>query len=102
MIDIGKRIYEARKYKGISQSELAEKVGYSTQTILHYEKDITEPTFFAVQLIAEALDISLDDLLYREFPELTGEQLKRLRKDRKISAKRLADYLGVNEETVCS
>lgn len=62
--EIGQRIRRIRKAKGISQEQLAEKVGISTTHMSHIETANTKlslPVFIA---IAETLEVSTESLLY--------------------------------------
>lgn len=53
---------EIRKAKGISQSELAKKIGVSPQAIHQFENGLT-PTIERAVEIAQALEITLDELI---------------------------------------
>jgi len=61
--DIGKKIKEAREKKGLSQRELADKIGVSEKTLRRYEKG-TDITVGTLKKIADVCDVS--------FYELTG------------------------------
>lgn len=53
----------------LSQEELAEKVGVTRQTVAKWEVGESEPTLEKSKLLAEALGVTLDDLVNFE-PEL--------------------------------
>lgn len=59
-------ISELRTSKGVSQEELAEKVGVHQTFISHIEKGIKTPTVSMLVAIADELDCSTDYLLDRE------------------------------------
>jgi len=60
---IGSKIQFYRKKKRLSQNELANLIGYSSnKTISKLENDLFYPTYKTLKLIASALDVSLDDL----------------------------------------
>ena len=63
--DIGNRIAEIRRERGLSQDELAELSRLSRISIARYETGKIEPGAKALGRIAEALDISSDVLLGR-------------------------------------
>lgn len=63
MIAIGKRIKAARKAKGMSQQDLAEKIGIAQQTINRYESGKMIPRFIRLLKIAEALNVPIDSLV---------------------------------------
>ena len=58
------RLKEARCKKGLSQSQLAELVGVSRQTINAIEKGDYNPTIRLCIAICKALDKTLDDLFW--------------------------------------
>lgn len=62
-MDIGQRIKAARKAIGLTQDQLAQKSGVATITIRQYETGKRQPRIEQLQAIADALNISLDDLL---------------------------------------
>lgn len=59
---IGSRIAKARRAAGMSQQELADKIGTGQTTISSWERERTEPTRDDVQRVAKALNIPLTDL----------------------------------------
>ena len=60
---LGMRISEYRKRKGYKQDELAEKLGVSAQAISKWENDVSCPDIMLLTSLADALGVSLDDLL---------------------------------------
>jgi transcriptional regulator with XRE-family HTH domain len=59
MQELGARIREARKARGLSQANLAERVEVSRATIVHYEKgQVNQPLLEVVTRIAVALETS--------------------------------------------
>ena len=56
-------LVSARKMHGFSQDELAEKIGVSRQTLSKYETGESLPDIEKGKLLAEVLDVSLDDLV---------------------------------------
>lgn len=62
---IGDRLKELREDKQITQSELAEILKVSRQTISSYELNLTEPTFETLVKIADIFGVSTDYLLGR-------------------------------------
>ena len=61
MIDkrIGQKIKQIRKSWGLSQSELAERVGISFQQIQKYEKGSTRISVMRLEQISEALGVNI-------------------------------------------
>lgn len=60
---LGKRIRAARLAAGLSQEQLAEKVGLTSQHISHTEVATTKISLPALVKISNALNISVDKLL---------------------------------------
>ena len=60
---IGKTICEARKSKGLTQEELAELTKVNLRTIQRIENNESEPRGKTLNLICEALDINIVDVL---------------------------------------
>ena len=57
-MEIGNRIKEARKEKGLTQKALAEKRDISTITIQNYENSRRKPNIEMIKKIAEVLGVS--------------------------------------------
>ena len=55
----GKRLKEARIYRGMTLEDLAEEVGYTEQTLSRYELDGNPPRIDAIQKISRVLDFPL-------------------------------------------
>lgn len=62
-IALGKRIRQKRKLKNMTQEELAESADVGTTHISHIETGATKLSIKTFILIANALDVSADDLL---------------------------------------
>ena len=59
------KIREIREEKGLSQKELASKLGVSPTNIYNYEVGRTEPNIEMLVKIADILQVSIDYLLER-------------------------------------
>ena len=62
MRDVGLRISEARKRRGLSQKMLAERIGRSVASISGYEAETLLPPLDVLNDIAKTLNISMDYL----------------------------------------
>jgi len=67
MQTIGKRLAEIRKSKKLKQMELAERLNVSQQVISNIERGVTAPDIEQLKKIADIYNISLDQLVGREF-----------------------------------
>jgi transcriptional regulator with XRE-family HTH domain len=63
---VGQKLYQMRKHHGLTQMELAEKVGISFQQIQKYEKDVTNISVRRLRQIADALGVNVAVLLEEE------------------------------------
>ena len=60
---LGRRIAALRKEKGMTQEQLAEKVGISAQAVSKWENDVSCPDITLLPLLAELFGVSVDELL---------------------------------------
>jgi len=65
-IDIGDRIREIRKSRNLNQDQLAELAILNRVTVAKYEAGKVEPGAKALSRIADALEVSADELLGRD------------------------------------
>lgn len=59
---IGKIFKEARKKKGLTQTEVADKSGVHINTYARVEREDQEPTFSTVKRVAKVLGLKLEDI----------------------------------------
>lgn len=82
MITIGNRISSLRKEKGITQEEIAEKLGVTPQAVSKWENDISYPDILLLPQIAQMLGVTVDELLSgnseKETRILPAEQRKNI------------------------
>jgi transcriptional regulator with XRE-family HTH domain len=75
---LGQRIARLRKERAITQQELAERIGTIQVLVSDYERDRIRVTAEMVVRIAEALEMSADELLGMKRPKLnTGSKASR-------------------------
>ena len=67
MQTIGNRLSEIRKGKKIKQTELAEMLNVSQQVISNIERGVTTPDIEFLKKMADMFNISLDELVGRDF-----------------------------------
>ena len=68
------RLVQLRKARGMSQEELAEKVGVSRQAVSKWETGDAQPDYVKLMALADALEVSLDDLCGRPTPSAPAGQ----------------------------
>ena len=62
-MNLGNSFFNARKKKGLSQEEVAEKLGVSRQTISKWELGETLPDIYQSKKLANLYNLSLDELI---------------------------------------
>lgn len=65
-MNIGENIKKYRKEKGLTQKELADKIGKGFSTVQKYELNISHPPIDVLNRIADTLDINVSKLFYIE------------------------------------
>jgi transcriptional regulator with XRE-family HTH domain len=65
-MSIGENIKKYRKEKGLTQKELADKIGKDFSTVQKYELNISQPPIDVLNRIADTLDIDVSKLFYIE------------------------------------
>ena len=60
---IGKNILTLRRLRGLTQEELAERVGVSRQAVAKWENGETVPDIANCEALARLYDVTLDDLV---------------------------------------
>ncbi len=63
VMSLGNHLFHARKKKGLSQEEVAEKLGISRQTVSKWETDETLPDICQSKKLAVLYGMSLDELV---------------------------------------
>lgn len=63
-MNLGEQIKKYRKAKGMTQKELAEKIGKGYSTVQKYELNLTQPPVEVIKEIAIVLEVPMIDLLY--------------------------------------
>jgi transcriptional regulator with XRE-family HTH domain len=76
MTDLGKRIFDLRRRKNLSQTDLANTVGISYAQIGRYETKNTQPPAEVLKKIADALDTTVDFLISGDTDEKAMSTLK--------------------------
>lgn len=62
-LEIAKRLADLRKQNGLSQEQLAEKIGVSRQAVSKWERSEASPDTDNIILLARLYNVSLDELL---------------------------------------
>ena len=73
------KLYELRKKSGLSQEELAEKIGVSRQAVSKWERAETSPDTDNLIALANLYNVSLDELIGKE--EVNNKKILEDKKD---------------------
>ena len=68
-MELGKKIKQLRFKAGLTQEQLAEKLGIGAQSVSKWENAVSMPDITALPLLAEIFGVSIDELF-----DLTNEQ----------------------------
>ena len=60
---LGTMIAELRKQQGMTQLELAEKMGVTDKAVSKWERDLSCPDINSIPTLAEVLGVSVDELM---------------------------------------
>ncbi len=74
-MNLGKKIFELRKEKKLSQEELAEKLNVTRQTISRWELDETTPDIKQAKELSKIFKVSLDEMLDNDVKEILTEKV---------------------------
>ena len=77
-MDFGSTVVTLRKEQGISQTELADKLGIHKNVLGRYERNEVIPSVDIARKIADILDVSLDYLSGKTDVEMDKTTLKRI------------------------
>ena len=61
-MELGKKIRQLRFKAGLTQEQLAEKLGVAAQSVSKWENAVAMPDITALPLLAEVFGVSIDDL----------------------------------------
>lgn len=90
---IGSRIAARRREKGMSQENLAEKLGVSSQAVSKWENDASCPDISLLPALAKLLDLTVDELLTGE-----SDKVKYLPESRRKSLEDLTLRVRINSK----
>ena len=91
---LGQKLAELRKKKGLSQYEMADRLGVSRGKLANYEQGSRQPDFDTLSKLADFFDVSTDYLLGRTETPRTDNKLPELTtKDERDISKKLENIL---------
>lgn len=61
--DIGKRIKNMRKRRGLTQADFARMIGVTRPTVISWERGVTVPVLYTLRRLSETLGVTLEWLM---------------------------------------
>ena len=82
MSKVSKNLKKIRTEKKLTQDALAEKLHVTRQAISNWENDKTKPDIESLEMLAEVLEVDIEELIYGEKKEVIISQDKTKQKNR--------------------
>lgn len=92
---LGMMISSLRKEKGMTQLELAEKMGVTDKAVSKWERDLSYPDLNSIPKLAEIFGVSVEDLMQNRL-ESQGEEKKDITPLVHMILKAIALAMGVS------
>lgn len=96
-MDFSERLKTIRKIKGLTQKELAEKVGVERATIAGYETNRSNPNFEILIKISKVLNISSDYLIGKDDHQGTKSYRVPIIKNSSIGPQQTMEYVVIED-----
>lgn len=90
---LGTMIAELRKQQGMTQLELAEKMGVTDKAVSKWERDLSCPDINSIPNLAEILGVSVEELMQSKKEVETS--VSKVAEIRKIAPKAVAMAMGI-------
>lgn len=100
-IEIANRLVQLRKEKGLSQEELADKLGLSRQAVSKWERAEASPDTDNLICLAKIYGVSLDDLLNTdESPENIAKEVKEAQEEKKVQEEKKKSTVNIGDRGI--
>ena len=90
---LGTMIAELRKQHGMTQLDLAEKMGVTDKAVSKWERDLSCPDINSLPNLAEILGVSVDDLM--QIKKQADEPVSKVAEILEIAPKAVAMAMGI-------
>lgn len=91
----GSKVASLRKGKGMTQLDLAEKMGVTDKAVSKWERDLSLPDVSSIPRLAEVLDVSVDELLQAKTMRAENETRDKVTSFVNLAFKAVALAMGV-------
>ena len=100
---VSEKIQEARSKAGLTQQQLADAIGTTTQNISQYERGVRNPKVETLRKIADALEVPVTEFLDETLISMTtGERIRKARLRADMTQEQLANKLGICHNSISS
>ncbi len=90
---LGMMIAELRKQKGMTQLELAEKMGVTDKAVSKWERDLSCPDIGSIPNLAEILGVSVEELMQNK--KTTEQPVNKVTEILELAPKGIALAMGI-------
>ena len=90
---LGNMIAELRKQKGMTQLELAEKMGVTDKAVSKWERDLSCPDINSLSNLAEVLGVSVEELM--QIKKTGEEAVSKISEIMEVAPKAVAMAMGI-------
>lgn len=80
MVKIGRNIARLRKEKGMTQMEMADRMGISYQAVSNWERGETMPDISKLPELADIFEVSIDQILDNQKGRTSSKTLPRTKR----------------------
>ena len=91
----GNMVAVLRKQKGMTQSELAEKMGVTDKAVSKWERDLSFPDVSSIPKLAEILGVSVDELMQVKAASKDDTSKKKIDEIIEVAFKGVALAMGI-------
>ena len=91
----GGKVASLRKEKGMTQLELAQKMGVTDKAVSKWERHLSLPDVSSLPRLAEVLDVSVEELLQAKTARSEGETSAKIASFIDLALKAVALAMGV-------
>lgn len=100
-MSLGRKIRDFRSERGLTLTQLAQKLDVSPSFLSAVERDIKKPSIIMLKKISSYLNISLSYLMTQTDQDtLVGEKLRNIRKERGLNTEELAELSEIPVEEI--
>jgi DNA-binding XRE family transcriptional regulator len=97
----GTMVAQLRKEQGMTQLDLAEKMGVTDKAVSKWERDLSFPDVNSLPKLAEIFGVSVDELMQNKVASQNDIQVKKLNKMVMLILRAVAMAMGIAVAVLC-